>query len=76
MQKLNRKHYSECTIIFCQLLCSLTLFLEVKLQKYKLQRVLDNILPFSLTQTKTWFSGHGGDTLMVGLDDLRGLFQP
>ena len=21
-------------------------------------------------------SGHGGDGLMVGLDDLRGLFQP
>jgi len=24
----------------------------------------------------TWFSGHGGDGVTVGLDDLRGLFQP
>jgi len=24
----------------------------------------------------TWFSRHGGVGLMVGLDDLRGLFQP
>jgi len=24
----------------------------------------------------TWFSRHGGDGLMVGLDDLRGFFQP
>ena len=24
----------------------------------------------------TWLSGHGRDGLMVGLDDLRGLFQP
>jgi len=24
----------------------------------------------------TWFSRHGGDGWMVGLDDLRGLFQP
>ena len=24
----------------------------------------------------TWFSRHGGGGLMVGLDDLRGLFQP
>jgi len=24
----------------------------------------------------TWFSRHGGVWLMVGLDDLRGLFQP
>jgi len=27
-------------------------------------------------QLGTWFSGRGGDGLMVGLDDLRGLFQP
>ena len=26
--------------------------------------------------TKTWFSRHGGVGLTVGLDDLRGLFQP
>jgi len=25
---------------------------------------------------RTWFSRHGGVGLMVGLDDLRGLFQP
>jgi len=24
---------------------------------------------------RTWFSRHGGVGLMVGLDDLRGLFQ-
>jgi len=24
----------------------------------------------------TWFSGHGEDELMVGLDGLRGPFQP
>jgi len=24
----------------------------------------------------TWFSRHGGDGLMVGLDDLGGLLQP
>jgi len=24
----------------------------------------------------TWFSRHGGDWFTVGLDDLRGLFQP
>jgi len=24
----------------------------------------------------TWFSRHGGDGLTVGVDDLRGLFQP
>jgi len=24
----------------------------------------------------TWVSGHGGDGLMVGFDDIRGLFQP
>ena len=24
----------------------------------------------------TWYSGHGGDGLTVGLDDLGGLFQP
>ena len=24
--------------------------------------------------TVTWFSGHGVDGLMTGLDDLRGLF--
>jgi len=24
----------------------------------------------------TWFSRHGGVGWMVGLDDLRGLFQP
>jgi len=24
----------------------------------------------------TWFSGHGGGGLMVGLDNLIGLFQP
>ena len=24
----------------------------------------------------TWFSRHGGDGLMVGLNDLRSLFQP
>jgi len=24
----------------------------------------------------TWFSVHGGDGLMVGPDDLSGLFQP
>jgi len=24
----------------------------------------------------TWFSKHGGGGLMIGLDDLRGLFQP
>jgi len=23
-----------------------------------------------------WFSGHCGDGLMVGLDELSGLFQP
>lgn len=23
-----------------------------------------------------WFSGHGGDRLMIGLDDLGGSFQP
>ena len=23
-----------------------------------------------------WFSGHGGDGLVVGLDDLSGLFRP
>ena len=25
---------------------------------------------------RTWFSGHGGVGLTVGLDDLKGLFQP
>jgi len=25
---------------------------------------------------RMWFSRHGGDALMGGLDDLRGLFQP
>jgi len=25
---------------------------------------------------RTWFSRHGGVGLAVGLDDLRGLFQP
>jgi len=25
---------------------------------------------------KDMVSGHGGDRLVVGLDDLRGLFQP
>jgi len=25
---------------------------------------------------RIWFSRHGGDGLRVGLDDLRGLFQP
>ena len=25
---------------------------------------------------RTWFSGHGGGGLIVGLDDLKGLFQP
>lgn len=24
----------------------------------------------------TWLSGHGGDGLAIGLDDLSGLFQP
>jgi len=24
----------------------------------------------------TWFNGHGGDGLTVGLDELSGLFQP
>ena len=27
-------------------------------------------------RTGTWFSRHGGDGGTVGLDDLRGLFQP
>ena len=26
--------------------------------------------------TRTWFSRHGGVGMTVGLDDLRGLFQP
>ena len=26
--------------------------------------------------TRLWFSGHGGDGLTVGLDDLGTLFQP
>jgi len=25
---------------------------------------------------RTWFSRHGGVGLIVGLEDLRGLFQP
>ena len=25
---------------------------------------------------RTWYSRHGGVGVMVGLDDLRGLFQP
>jgi len=25
---------------------------------------------------QTWFKRHGGDGLVVGLDDLGGLFQP
>jgi len=25
---------------------------------------------------RAWFSRYGGDGLTVGLDDLRGLFQP
>ena len=28
------------------------------------------------TYTRVWFSRHGGVGLMVGLHDLRGLFQP
>jgi len=27
-------------------------------------------------ESLTWFSEHGGDGLSVGLEDLRGLFQP
>ena len=27
-------------------------------------------------QFRTWFSSHGGIGLTVGLDDVRGLFQP
>jgi len=37
------------------------------------------LLPVSLTshlEAQGWFSRHGGDGLMVGLGDLRGLFQP
>jgi len=26
--------------------------------------------------SRTWFSWYGGDGFIVGLDDLRGLFQP
>jgi len=40
------------------------------------------IKPFGITKSGVWqgqgdvVSGHGGDGLAVGLDDLRGLFQP
>jgi len=30
----------------------------------------------AFNHARTWFSRHGGDVLMVGPDDLRGLFQP
>ena len=33
-------------------------------------------ISFSVYAVKTWFCGHGGDGLTVGLDDLSGLFQP
>ena len=32
--------------------------------------------PDLLDTEKLWFSGHGGNGLTVGPDDLRGLFQP
>lgn len=36
--------------------------------------VAEQVVEVTLSK-ETWFSGHGRDGLMVGLDGLRGLFQ-
>jgi len=39
------------------------------------QSLVEQII-FEVTPVLHIFSGHGGDGFVVGLDDLRGLFQP
>lgn len=41
---------------------------------FKLRFVFSALKAHALTET--WFSGHDGDELVVGLDDPRGPFHP
>ncbi len=55
---------------------------EMVLQQHRLPREVVELLSLEVFQNRVdvalrdMVSGHGGDGLMVGLGDLRGLFQP
>ena len=41
-----------------------------------MKRLINVLDPVSIMLCRDMVSGHGEDGLMVGLDDLSGLFQP